>query len=46
MAPFVFLANRRNLTPVTLYQAIRQRLSKEPGCEAVQLLPSRARPVW
>jgi hypothetical protein len=44
MAPFVFLANRGNLTRATLYQAIRQRLGKEPGCEAVRLVPSRARP--
>jgi hypothetical protein len=44
MVPFVFLANRGNLTRTTLYQAIRQRFTKEPGCEDVQLVPSRARP--
>ncbi len=41
---FVFLANRGNLTKAKLYEAIRQRLSKEPGCYAVRMRPSRARP--
>ena len=46
MAPlgFVFLANRGNLTKAKLYEAIRRRLSKEPGCYAVRMRPSRARP--
>lgn len=46
MAPvgFVFLANRGNLTKAKLYEAIRCRIGKEPGCYAVQLRPSRARP--
>lgn len=46
MAPlgFIFLANRGNLTKAKVYGSIRQRLSKEPGCYAVQVRPSRARP--
>ncbi len=46
MAPFgfVFLANRGNLTKAKLYEAIRRRLGKEPGCYAVRVRPSRARP--
>jgi len=46
MAPvgFVFLTNRGNLTKAKLYEAIRRRLVKEPGCDAVQLRPSRMRP--
>jgi len=46
MAPlgFVFLANRGNLTKAKLYDAIRRRLDKEPGCYAVRVRPSRARP--
>lgn len=46
MAPlgFVFLANRGNLTKTRLYDAIRRRLGKEPGCHAVRVRPSRARP--
>lgn len=46
MAPvgFIFLANRGNLTKAKLYEAIRRRLGKEPGCYAVRLQPSRARP--
>lgn len=46
MAPlgFVFLANRGNLTKAKLYEAIRRRLGKEPGCYAVRTRPSRARP--
>lgn len=41
---FVFLANRGNLTRAKLYQAIRQRIGTEPGCYAVRVRPSRARP--
>lgn len=41
---FVFLANRGNLTKAKLYTAIRVRLGKEPGCYAVRVIPSRARP--
>lgn len=41
---FVFLANRGNLTKAKLYMAIRQRIGKEPGCYAVRVRPSRARP--
>jgi hypothetical protein len=46
MAPlgFVFLTNRGNLTKAKLYEAVRQRLAKEPGCYAVRMHPSRARP--
>lgn len=46
MAPFgfIFLANRGNLTKAKLYEAIRRRLGKEPGCYGVRLRPSRARP--
>lgn len=46
MAPlgFVFLANRGNLTKAKLYEAVRHRLDTEPGCDAVQVQPSRARP--
>jgi hypothetical protein len=46
MAPlgFVFLANRGNLTKAKLYEAIRRRLDMEPGCYAVRVRPSRARP--
>ena len=46
MAPvgFIFLANRGNLTKAKLYEAVRRRLGKEPGCHAVQVRPSRARP--
>lgn len=46
MAPlgFIFLANRGNLTKAKLYDAIRHRLGKEPGCYAVRVRPSRARP--
>lgn len=40
----VSLANQGNLTRARLYEAVRQRLGKEPGCHAVQLRPSRARP--
>jgi len=41
---FVFLANRGNLTKARLYRAIVQRLDVEPGCDAVRVRPSRARP--
>lgn len=41
---FVFLANRGNLTKAKLYEAIRHRLGKEPGCYSVRVRPSRARP--
>lgn len=46
MAPLgiVFLANRGNLTKAKLYGAIRRRLEKEPGCYAVRVRPSPARP--
>lgn len=46
MAPlgFVFLANRGNLSKAKLYEAILQRLGKEPGCYAVRMRPSRMRP--
>ncbi|WP_226011343.1 hypothetical protein [Halomicrobium salinisoli] len=46
MAPvgFVFLANRGNLTRAKLYEAVRQRLAKEPGCDEVRFRPSRVRP--
>ena len=46
MAPlgFVFLANRGNLTKAKLYKAIRHRLGAEPGCYAIQVQPSSARP--
>jgi len=40
----VFLANRGNLTKPKLYEAIRGRLGKEPGCSEVRVRPSRARP--
>lgn len=45
MAPMgvIFLANRGTLTRPTLYESIRQRLGKEPGCYDVQTCPSRAR---
>lgn len=46
MAPigFVFLANRGNLTKPRLYETLRHRLGKEPGCYEVRVRPSRARP--
>jgi len=46
MAPIglVFLANRGNLTKAKLYEAVRNRLGKEPGCYEVRVRPSRARP--
>ena len=46
MAPLgvVFLANRGNLTKPKLYEAIRGRLGKEPGCSEIRVRPSRARP--
>lgn len=46
MAPvgFTFLANRGNLTRAKLYESLRPRLGKEPGCHTVRVRPSRARP--
>lgn len=46
MAPlgFVLLTNRGNLTRARLYRSIRHRLGNEPGCDAVRVRPSRARP--
>lgn len=46
MAPlgFIFLANRGSLTKNKLFENLRPRMRREPGCMQVQTYPSKIRP--